>query len=144
MAEELEKLWNKLSFTKEEDEDIVLRSSCTRATREVGKNYVVMKILAHRSISLEALRKNLKMVWKPNKGVQISEIEEDLYLMEFSYKKDKKKVLDLCRWSFDKQLVLIQEFEGELTPKEIVLKWSPFWVQIFNLPLKSRKKETGG
>ena len=57
MAKELEKLWNKLSFTKEEDEDIVLGSSCTRAAREVGKNYVVMKILAHRSISLEALRK---------------------------------------------------------------------------------------
>ena len=144
MSKELEKLCNKLSFTKEEDEDIVLRSSCTTAAREVGKNYVVMKILAHRSISLEALRKNLKMVWKPNKGVQISEIEEDLYLVEFSYKKDKKKVLDLCRWSYDKQLVLIQEFEGELTPKEIVLKWSPFWVQIFNLPLKSRKKETDG
>ena len=28
-------------------------------------------------------------------------------------------------------------------PKEIVLKWSPFWVQIFNLSLKSRTKETG-
>lgn len=96
-----------------------------------------MKILVHRSISLEALRKNLKMMWKPNKGVQIFEIEEDLYLVEFNDGKDKKKVLDLCQWSYDKQLVLIQEFEGELTPKEIVLKWSPFWVQIFNLPLKS-------
>ena len=46
-------------------------------------------------------------------------------------------------WSFEKQLVLLQEFERELTPKEIKIKWSPFWIQIFNLPLNSRTKETG-
>ena len=39
--------------------------------------------------------------------------------------------------------MLLQEFEGELTPKEIEIKWSPFWIQIFNLPLNSRTKETG-
>lgn len=37
----------------------------------------------------------------------------------------------------------MQEFEGELAPKEIILKWSPFWIQIFILPLKSRTKEMG-
>ena len=126
-----------------EDEDIVLGSSCTRVAREIGKNCAVMKILVHRSINLEAVRKTMRMLWKPNKGVQISKIEEDLFLVEFNDGKDKKKVLDLCLWNYDKQLVLIQEFEGELTPKEIVLKWSPFWVQIFNLPLKSRMKEMG-
>ena len=26
--------------------------------------------------------------------------------------------------------------------KEMELKWSPFWVQIFNLPLRCRTKET--
>ena len=33
--------------------------------------------------------------------------------------------------------------EGELTPEEIEIKWAPFWIQIFNLPLKSRTKENG-
>ena len=47
----------------------------------------------------------MRILWKPNKGVQIS--------------------------------------EGELALKEIILKWSPFWIQIFNLPLKSRIKEMG-
>lgn len=104
MAEELEKLWNKLSFTEEEDEDedIDLGSSCTKTIREVSKNCAVMKILSHRSTSLEALRKNMRMLWKPNKGVEISEIEEDLFLVEFSDGKDKKKVLDMCSWSYDK------------------------------------------
>ena len=83
------------------------------------------------------------MLWKPNKGVQISEVEEELFLVEFGDEKDKKKVLDMCPQSFEKQLVLIQDFEGELTLKEFELKWAPFLVQIYNLPLKSRTKEMG-
>ena len=37
----------------------------------------------------------------------------------------------------------MQEFDGKLTLKEIELKWSPFWVHIFNLPLNCRTKEIG-
>ena len=143
MAEELEQLWKKLSFTEDEDEGIVLGGNSTRTTKEVGKNCLVMKILTQRSINIEALRKTMRMVWRTNKLVQISEIEEDLFLVEFGDPKDKKKVLEMCPWSFEKNLVLLQEFSGDLVPKEIDLKWSPFWVQVSNLPLKSRTKETG-
>ena len=63
--------------------------------------------------------------------------------MEFGDGRDKKKVMEMCLWSFEKQLVLIQEFDGKLTPKEIDIKWAPFWVQIFNLPLNCRTREIG-
>lgn len=141
MAEELEKKWSKLSLTEEEDKGIELGSNCTKVARAVGRNCVVMKVLTSRSVSMDALRKNMRMLWKPNIGVQISEIKNDLFLVEFGDGKDKQGVLDMCPWSFKKQLVIMQEFEGELVPKDIVLKWAPFWIQIFNLPLKSRTKE---
>ena len=63
-------------------------------------------------------------------------------MVEFGDGRNKKKVLDMCPWSYEKQLVLIQDFEVELAPREIDFKWSPFWVQMFNLPLKSRTRET--
>ena len=104
---------------------------------------MVMKILTKRIIFLEVLRKNMKMLWKPNRGLQISEIEDDMFLVEFGDGRDKKRVMEMSPSSFEKQLVLLQEFDGELVPKEIVLKWTPFWVQIYNLPLKSMTRETG-
>ena len=64
-------------------------------------------------------------------------------MVEFGDGKDKKKVLDMCPWSYEQQLILLQEFEGKLTLKEIEIKWSPFCVQIFNLPLNCRTKEIG-
>jgi len=127
MVEELEELWRKLSFTDEEDEGIALGNSSTRAAKEQGRLCAILKILSHRSISVEALRKNLRMLWKPSKGVNLSELKDDLFLVEFGDESDKR-AMDMSRWSNEKQLVLIQEFEGDLTVREMELKWSPFWV----------------
>nr|POF18260.1 hypothetical protein CFP56_12487 [Quercus suber] len=118
MAEELEAMWGKLSFTEEEGQGIELGSNSTRAAKEVGKNCAIMKIITLRSISLDTLRKNLRMLWKTNKWVNIFELEDELFLVEFGDGKDKKKVLEMSPWSFEKQL-------------------------IFNLPLMSKTKETG-
>ena len=46
MAEELEELWKKLSFTKEEDEGIELGSGSTKAAKERGKNCAILKVLS--------------------------------------------------------------------------------------------------
>ena len=69
MAEELEELWKKLKFTEEEDTRINLDNTSTKAVKVVGKCCALMKIWTQRSINLDALRKNLRMLWKPNKGV---------------------------------------------------------------------------
>ncbi|KAK7860104.1 hypothetical protein CFP56_042238 [Quercus suber] len=60
MAEELEALWQRLSLTEEEDENIILGSSSTKAAKERGKNYLVMKILSRKSIMLDALWKKFE------------------------------------------------------------------------------------
>nr|POE88708.1 hypothetical protein CFP56_55440 [Quercus suber] len=143
MEDEMEEMWKKLSFTEEEGESISLGSSTTEAAKLVGKNCIVMKVLSHRCMNIEALRKNLRMLWKPNKGVQINEIGEELFLVEFGDGRDKKRVMDMSPWTYEKQLILLKEFVGEQVPKEISLWQSPFWVQIHNLPLNSRTREMG-
>ena len=90
---------------------------------------------------LDALRKNIRMLWKPNKSLQLSVIEEELFLVEFEDERDNRRVLEMSPWHYEKQLVLLQEFEGEQGSKDTMPKWSSFWVQIYNLPLKSRIRE---
>ena len=102
MAEEIETQWQRLTLTEEEDQNIILGSSSTKAAKEIGKNCLVMKILSRKSIMLDALRKNLRMLWKPSKGVQIMEIEDEMYMVEFGDGKDKKKVMEMSPWSYDK------------------------------------------
>ena len=143
MAEELEVLWQKLRVTEEEEESVKLGRDCTKAAKERGKNCLVMKVLSHRGVMLDALRKNFRMLWKPNKSMRISVIEDEMFLVEFDDDQDKRRVLEMSLWHYEKQLVLLQEFDGERDPKDIVLRWSLFWVQIYNLSLKHRTRETG-
>ena len=46
--------------------------------------------------------------------------------MEFGDGKDKQKVLEMCPGSFEKQLIVMKEFEGELIPRDMEMKRSPF------------------
>ena len=68
MADELEELWKKSMVTEEEEEDIILDSNNTKVAKEAGKNCIVMKVLTQRSVNVEALKKNMRMLWKPDKG----------------------------------------------------------------------------
>ena len=128
MAEELEELWKKLSFTEEEDESIALGSNTTKVAKAIGKNCLVVKVLSPKSINIEALRKNLRMIWKPIKSVQINEVEDEIYLVEFGDGRDKRRVMEMCLWMYKKSLILLKVFEGEQVPKDISLWQSPFWV----------------
>ncbi|XP_030936731.1 uncharacterized protein At4g02000-like [Quercus lobata] len=143
MAEELEFLWQKLKVTEEEEKSVNLGRECSKAANERGKNCLVMKVLSRRGVILDAPRKNVRMLWKPNKSISILVIEEEMFLVEFDDERDKRRVLEMSPWHYEKQLVLLQDFDGDQDPKDIVLRWYPFWVQMYNLPLKHRTRETG-
>ena len=68
MADELEELWKKPTVIEEEEEDIILGSNNTKVAKVAGKNCIVMKVLTQRSVNVEASKKNMRMLWKPNKG----------------------------------------------------------------------------
>ena len=67
MAEELEELWRKLSFREEEDEGIVLGNNSTIAAMARGRLCAVLKILTHKSVHVDALRK------KPKNALEIEQ-----------------------------------------------------------------------
>ena len=113
MAEELELLWPKLKDTEEEEVSVNLGRECTRVAKEKARNCLVIKVLSRSGIMLDALRKNIRMLWKPNKSLQISVIEEEMFLVEFDDERDKRRILEMSPWDYEKQLVLLQEFEGD-------------------------------
>lgn len=73
-----------------------------RAANERGKNCLVMKVLSRRGIMLDVLRKNIRMLWKLNKSLQLSVIEEELFLVEFEDERDKRRVLEMSPWHYEK------------------------------------------
>jgi hypothetical protein len=46
-----------------------------------------------------------------------------------------RRVLDGRPWSFDRQILVINEFDRSIPPSQMVFMHSPFWVQMHNMPL---------
>ena len=51
---------------------------------------------------LDVLRKNIRMLWKLNKSLQLSVIKEELFLVEFEDERDKRRVLEMSPWHYEK------------------------------------------
>ena len=56
---------------------------------------------------------------------------------------EKERVMMRQPWSFNKSLLVLQDFEGSIKPEEVNLKWCPFWVQVHGLPLGLMTEKIG-
>ena len=52
-------------------------------------------------------------------------------------------ILDRSPWSFDKRLVLSKRLEGDLSLGNVKFQQSPFWIRVFNIPIKSMNTMVG-
>ena len=76
-------------------------------------------------------------------GVTIRDIEDNLFMAVFPSRDDLERVFVQSPWTFDKKLIQIVRFEGDLQPAEVSFKFAAFWIQIFNLPIKSMVQAVG-
>lgn len=53
------------------------------------------------------------------------------------------EVLDRIPWSFDRKLILLKPFNGDLSPGNVSFQYSPFWIQVLNTPINSMNKAVG-
>jgi hypothetical protein len=67
--------------------------------------------------------------------VVFKELDDNIWLFEFEEVDDLRRVLEGRPWSFDRQMLVINEFDGKTPPAQMAFKHSPFWVQVHDMPL---------
>jgi hypothetical protein len=75
--------------------------------------------------------------------VVFKEIQENLWLFEFEEEDDMRRVKEGRPWSFDKQILVLNDFDGRTTPSKMDFTQSPFWIQIHDMPLLFMTKGVG-
>ena len=76
----------------------------------------------------------MEKVWRPVRGMEFRKLGENSMQFVFFSKKDYDRVLMGRPWSFDKFLLVIQEYDSETRPSEVSFDQSPFWIHIMDLP----------
>ena len=52
-------------------------------------------------------------------------------------------ILDRSLWSFNKRLILLKRFTDDVSSKNVTFQQSPFWIRVFNIPIKSMNSTIG-
>jgi hypothetical protein len=53
---------------------------------------------------------------------------DNLFLIHFESQWDKERVLEGRPWTFERQLFLVEDFDGHLSLEEMKFEYAAFWV----------------
>jgi hypothetical protein len=67
--------------------------------------------------------------------VNFKDLRDNIWLFEFSDQEDKMRVLNGRPWSFDRQILVLNEFDGSTLPSQLEFNYSLFWIQVHDMPL---------
>jgi hypothetical protein len=63
-----------------------------------------------------------------------------LWLFEFSEVADKIRIMEGRPWSYDRQILVLNDFDGQTPPSQLDFSHSPIWVQVHDMPLLCMNK----
>ena len=64
-----------------------------------------------------------------------------ILLFIFENQEDVTRVMNSEPWSFDKHLVVVQEYERNTPIKDVSFNKTSFWVQVYDIPIRYMTKE---
>ncbi|KAL0436252.1 UNVERIFIED_CONTAM: hypothetical protein Sradi_0333100 [Sesamum radiatum] len=135
MASDLDRLGAALTLTEEEDDGWLLPTGLWHSDAPSQGFFIVGRLLAAKPFNPDALHNTLKLAFTPLRGMEFKLIENDRFLLKFSHKLDRDRVLARCPWAFDRNLLVLAPADSVENPSNVNLDWCEFHVHIHGLPL---------
>ncbi|KAL6642633.1 hypothetical protein ACP70R_020814 [Stipagrostis hirtigluma subsp. patula] len=123
----------RLKLTAEESEAIVVEDAELEglATSELA---IIGKVLSASVLHIHTITAALRPAWGNPKGLVMKSVGNNVFTAEFECKQDLDRVLDGSPWNVGKKAVLVQAFDPNLRPSEVVFDRMSIWVRIYDLP----------
>lgn len=143
MEDDLTKRWEMLNLIEEEQQELLLPEEDNLIAKLRGSHCLFAYILSDKNANREAFKSTMAKVWNLAGWLTFKDLDPNKFLLEFQMLLDKKKVLQGRSWSFDRHIIYLKEFEGELSPSKVSFTSEPFGVQVHNLPFASMNEHLG-
>jgi hypothetical protein len=143
MADELGDLCKRISLTEGERDGIQVEELDVSEARVIAGKCLIWKIWSDKNVNQEAFKTVFSNIWRIVGSVKFKELQDNIWLFEFSNEGDKRRVLDGRPWSFNRQILVLNEFDGSIPPSQLEFRHSPFWVQVHEMPLLCMNKNVG-
>lgn len=77
-----------------------------------GKSYILLKHFTSKYYNQEAFKATMRRVWRPTKSLNFHKMGKGFLMLEFELQSDKFWVMSDGPWSFNKNLILMKNFDG--------------------------------
>jgi hypothetical protein len=104
---------------------------------------LVGRFLCERAVHFNSMKVRMADLWKPVKGVTIKEASAGKFLFHFAHPLDMEAVLNGGPWSFDNNMLLLEQVQIGMQVEQIPLFHVNMWVQVHNLPMGLMKEKNG-
>jgi hypothetical protein len=95
---------------------------------------LVGKVLAPSTLHISTIRAALRPAWGNPRGHSLNPAGDNMFIAEFGTKADKDRVADDPPWVVGRHVVILQDFDVDRRPKNMVFNNLKIWVRIFDLP----------
>lgn len=112
------------------------------SNKKVGKCVLAAKFLTRRTVNIEAVARTFRPLRRTRREFDVSDAGNNIVLFDFMLEVDVKKVLMGEPWSFDRNLVVLEQYDGSIQDSDLNFRSSFFWVQIHGLPYSHLNVET--
>ena len=108
---------------------------------ELFNTGLVGKLLADRSVNKNVVRAIILKAWRTNRGVQIIDLKENIFLFKFAIKGDRRRILELGPWNIEGYPLILKHWNKKQTAEDVDFSSLQIWVQIHGLPIEYMSKE---
>ena len=131
--EDLTKAWSCLTLTDQEGDDLRLNEE------EAAPEFTLAaKFLTKRALNIEAIAKTFNPIWRSRNGFKVKKEDDHFVLFTFENQEEMKKILATEPWSFNKHLVVLQQYEKDVDLCDMNFNMANFWVQVHDIPARFR------
>lgn len=112
----IENICASLSLDEEEEGKLVITTKDVEELGETNKHVLVGRLATTKPVKFHIMRDMLASIWRPGKGVMISEIEPNLFLFKFYHEVDVKCVIEDGPWVFENNLLILKRLDPTENP----------------------------
>ncbi|KAI4976189.1 hypothetical protein ZWY2020_049796 [Hordeum vulgare] len=103
----------------------------------------VGKLFSEKLVHARVIGHTMGRIWCPIKGLRCSELEENIFLFTFKQASGWRRALEDGPWWFDKELLVMEEFDPDKMVDEYEFSFIPMWIRVYGLPVGSMNRAMG-
>ena len=143
MADELEELCRCIRLSEHEKQHIRVSKDRVLKSHQEVKFSILFKLLTTRTFNGDAFKNSVGAMWASHGVLLVITIDDNLFMAAFPSDAALRRVFSTSPWTFDKKLILMARFVGDLQPTTVKFTHAAFWIRLVNLPIKSMTCEMG-